>query len=69
MVGPVAHDERPSKSVVVDAAVIERLAKSVGELSGEAGLEVREALWSLFFSHLAFFRCAAGKMVSPEHQP
>jgi hypothetical protein len=37
----------------------------VGELSGEAGLEVCEALWSLFFQHLAFFRFAAGKTVGP----
>jgi hypothetical protein len=45
--------------------VIERLSSSVGELSREACLEVREALWSLFFPHLAFFRFAAGKTVGP----
>jgi hypothetical protein len=42
-------------------------------LSGEAALEAREALWSLFCQHLAFFRFAAGKTVDPvvhdEHQP
>jgi hypothetical protein len=37
--------------------------RSVGELSKETGLEVREALWSLFFPHLAFFRFAAGKTI------
>jgi hypothetical protein len=58
-----AHDEKLSKSVV-DAAAIERLA-SVGELSGEAGLEACEALWSQFFQHLALFRFAAGKTVGP----
>jgi hypothetical protein len=64
-VGPVAHDEKPSKSVV-DAAVIEHLAWSVGELSREAGLEVREASWRVFFPHFAFFFCfAAGKTVGP----
>ncbi len=37
----------------------------LSELSREAGLEVREALWSLFFPHLAFFRFAAGKTIGP----
>ncbi len=53
-----------SKSVV-NAAVIERLARSVGELSGGAGLEALAALWSLFFPHLASFHFAAGKTVGP----
>ncbi len=54
--------KKPSKSVV-KAAVVERPAWSVGELSREAGLEARAALWSLFFPHLAIFRFAARKTV------
>ncbi len=40
---------------------------SVSELSGGAGpdSEASEALWSLFFLHLAIFRFAAGKTVAP----
>jgi hypothetical protein len=64
-VGPVEHDATLSKSVI-DAAVVEHPAQSVGELSGEAGLEAREALWSLFSPHHARFCFAAGKTVGPE---
>ena len=45
--------------------MVERPAWSVGELSREAGLEARAALWSLFFPYLAIFRFAAGKTVGP----
>jgi hypothetical protein len=45
--------------------VIECLSQSVGELSREAGLEVLEALWILFFQHLAYFRFVAGKTIGP----
>jgi hypothetical protein len=59
-----APDEKPSKSVV-DTAVIKHLVLSVGELSGEAGLEASEALCTLFFPTLPFFASHWARLSAP----
>jgi hypothetical protein len=60
---PCAPAQRLMRSL--DAAEIERPAQPIGELSGKAGLDAREALWSLFFPRFAIFFFAAGKTVGP----